>query len=363
MGSFHSTPAPVLTNEQLRRKEAIEERARSLANNDKKIIKLLLLGAGECGKSTILKQMKIIHLDGFSDTEKAHYKSLIGKNVLESVQTLCQAMIDLEGTEWESQTNKKAGDRLLGLSEDEDLSEGDADDISNIWKDEGIQNVLTRSREYHLLDSAPYFLTNCKRVLQEGYEPDSQDILRCRLATTGIHQTKFAIDNLNFRMFDVGGQRGERKKWIHCFENVTAIMYIASLVEYDQVLAEDRERNRLEESLALFTGIINLPWFKGAAIILFLNKCDLFKEKIKTVPISEYFPEYKFKHNLQDGDYNCGTKFIQDRYLDKNVDTARTIYVHVTNATNTENIKFVWKCTRHIILEKNLSTSGLSCGF
>src|SRR3954467_7976686 len=80
---------------------------------------------------------------------------------------------------------------------------------------------------------------------------------------------------LLFRMYDVGGQRGERKKWIHCFENVTAIMFIASLSEYDQVLAEDRSRNRLKESLDLFEGIINLPWFNDAPIILFLNKDDL----------------------------------------------------------------------------------------
>jgi hypothetical protein len=41
-----------------------------------------------------------------------------------------------------------------------------------------------------------------------------------------------------FRMVDVGGQRSERRKWIHCFENVTSIMFLAALSEYDQVLVE-----------------------------------------------------------------------------------------------------------------------------
>jgi hypothetical protein len=40
-------------------------------------------------------------------------------------------------------------------------------------------------------------------------------------------------------MFDVGGQRSERKKWIHCFENVTAIIFLVAISEYDQVLIED----------------------------------------------------------------------------------------------------------------------------
>lgn len=40
---------------------------------------------------------------------------------------------------------------------------------------------------------------------------------------------------------DVGGQRSERKKWIHCFENVIALIYLASLSEYDQCLEEDNQ--------------------------------------------------------------------------------------------------------------------------
>ena len=47
-----------------------------------------------------------------------------------------------------------------------------------------------------------------------------------------------------FRMFDVGGQRSERKKWIHCFEGVTAIIFCVALSGYDLVLAEDEEMNR-----------------------------------------------------------------------------------------------------------------------
>ena len=43
------------------------------------------------------------------------------------------------------------------------------------------------------------------------------------------------------RMFDVGGQRSERKKWIHCFEGVTCIIFIAALSAYDMVLVEDDE--------------------------------------------------------------------------------------------------------------------------
>ena len=54
-------------------------------------------------------------------------------------------------------------------------------------------------------------------------------------------------------MFDVGGQRSERKKWIHCFESVTSIIFCTALSEYDQVLLEAKEQART--CVGLFTPI------------------------------------------------------------------------------------------------------------
>jgi len=189
--------------------------------------------------STILKQMKILHLDGFkSPEEKAAYKALVWKNLLESMQTLCHACDTLK-ISLDSDENRARSSALLALSVN-DSPLPHKSDIQALWHDTGVQKAVARSSEFHLLDSAPYFLESSERVLQASFEPNTQDILRSRIATTGIIETEFTIDKLLFRMYDVGGQRGERKKWIHCFENVTAIMFIASLSEYDQVLAEDR---------------------------------------------------------------------------------------------------------------------------
>lgn len=74
-----------------------------------------------------------------------------------------------------------------------------------------------------------------ERVFRPRYVPTTIDILRARQPTSGIVETRFKIDRLNYHFYDVGGQRGERKKWIHCFDGVTCIFFIASLSEYDQV--------------------------------------------------------------------------------------------------------------------------------
>lgn len=58
-------------------------------------------------------------------------------------------------------------------------------------------------------------------------------------------------------MFDVGGQRDERRKWIQCFNDVTAIIFVTACSSYNMVLREDPTQNRLRESLELFKSIWN----------------------------------------------------------------------------------------------------------
>ena len=113
-------------------------------------------------------------------------------------------------------------------------------------------------------------------------------------------------------MIDVNGLRSERHKWIHCFENVTSIIFVIALSDYDQInIVESSKKkevpnikqdsiklnhfffkNRLEESKALFKIIINSAFFKNSSFILFLNKKDIFAEKIMNSHLVDYFPDY-----------------------------------------------------------------------
>lgn len=143
-----------------------------------------------------------------------------------------------------------------------------------------------------------------KRIGERDYLPSNDDILRARVTTTGIIETRFDMGNLSIQyashcpslmssMFDVGGQRSERKKWIHCFEAVTCIIFCVALSEYDQVLLEVNSINRMEESLTLFGSIVNSAWFTRTSIVLFLNKIDIFRRKLLTVPLERYYPDYE----------------------------------------------------------------------
>jgi guanine nucleotide-binding protein subunit alpha len=141
-------------------------------------------------------------------------------------------------------------------------------------------------------DTITSYFDSIDRISAEMYLPTDEDVLRSRVKTTGITENTFHIGDLNYHLYDVGGQRSERKKWIHCFENVTSIVFMAAISEYDQVLVEDETVNRLEEALTLFDSICNSRWFVETSIILFLNKKDLFASKLLKSPIVESFPDY-----------------------------------------------------------------------
>ncbi|KAL0621667.1 Guanine nucleotide-binding protein G subunit alpha [Plecturocebus cupreus] len=228
--------------------------------------------------------------------------------------------------------------------------------MMRLWGDSGIQECFNRSREYQLNDSAKYYLDSLDRIGAADYQPTEQDILRTRVKTTGIVETHFTFKNLHFRLFDVGGQRSERKKWIHCFEDVTAIIFCVALSGYDQVLHEDETTNRMHESLKLFDSICNNKWFTDTSIILFLNKKDIFEEKIKKSPLTICFPEYTGPSAFTEA-----VAYIQAQYESKNKSAHKEIYTHVTCATDTNNIQFVFDAVTDVIIAKNLRGSPLPC--
>ncbi|KAL0993567.1 hypothetical protein UPYG_G00109860 [Umbra pygmaea] len=223
--------------------------------------------------------------------------------------------------------------------------------IRSLWADAGIQQAYDRRREFQLGESVKYFLDNLDKLGQPDYLPTQQDILLARKPTKGIHEYDFEIRNVPFKMVDVGGQRSERRRWFECFESVTSILFLVSSSEYDQVLMEDRQTNRLSESLNIFETIVNNRVFSNVSIILFLNKTDLLEEKVCSVPIKDYFPEYTGEpHSLPDVQ-----RFLVECFRGKRREAPlKPLYHHFTTAINTENIRLVFRDVKDTILHDNL---------
>jgi len=338
--------------EQAKRSKEIDTELRDKNKLARKEVKLLLLGPGESGKSTIFKQMKLLQVNGgFSHDELLAYRYIVYVNCLTQMKILVNSAQKL-GIELEPENKERAANLLKLAPGGEGWTPQVGADVKAIWADKGIRSTYDRrDTDFQLNDSAAYFFDSIDRFLDPNYLPNEQDVLRARVRSTGIEEAEFTFEDLSFRMLDVGGQRSERRKWIHCFDVVTAVIFCVALSEYDQTLREDETQNRMKESLLLFDEICNSLWFKSTSFILFLNKSDLFKEKIARKDLACCFPEYTGGCN-----FDAGYEFIRKKFLDQNVSPQQhVIYVHMTCATDTTNIRTVFTAVRETLLKKILN--------
>jgi len=319
--------------------------------NDQQINKLLLLGAGESGKSTLFKQMITIYGKGYPESERKNFAPIIYNNIITSMKILINQSDKYQRI---SPKNNESSKAIEELKSDAPINGTIAAQIKALWDDEGIQKTYENRAKYQLTDSAPYFFGRIDDIAKDSYIPTEQDVLRSRVRTTGIVENSFDIDGNQFKMFDVGGQRNERKKWIHCFENVTAVLFVAAISEYDQVLYECEDTNRMEEALNLFEEICNSRWFRQTSMILFLNKRDLFQEKIEKVALRNFFKSYEGANT-----YEAGCVFLQEQFESRNRNPEKQVYTHITCATDTDNISAVFNAVKDIIIRKSLNEAGL----
>ncbi|KAJ6251746.1 guanine nucleotide-binding protein g(o) subunit alpha [Anaeramoeba flamelloides] len=289
--------------------------------------------------------MRLINDLDFDQEEREEYVERIRFNIITNIKSLVHAM-DRLNVEYSSEKNKEMGESIKKIPKNKTTIDSEMlDEIKSVWSDKGIQEIWKRRAEFQVDDTSPYYFGKIDKVAKSDYLPNNQDILQLRVKTTGIVETQFESSDLGFRMFDVGGQRNERKKWIHCFQDVTALIFCVSMSEYDQTLYEDENQKRMTESLQLFEEICNAHWFENSSMILFLNKKDLFEQKIQKIDLNVCFPEYSGGLN-----YNTGSEYIKNQFLDLNKNCEKKIYPHFTCATDTSNIKRVFEGVKDTVL-------------
>lgn len=327
----------------------INEAIRECKRKDKTIFKLLLLGTGESGKSTFLRQMRIIYDNGYSDEDKREYISVILQNILESMQCMVEAM-DVLNIKYDNKMNSRNAEVIKSANSlaFSSLTDVYLSALKELWDDVGIQECYVRRREYQLNDSIKYYMSHIDRLAEPHYLPTEGDILHVRVPTTGLVEYRFKVNQCEFRMIDVGGQRSQRKKWLNCFDKVKAVLFLVAISEYDQVLLESGDLNRLEESKKVFENICMSPWFTLTSMVAFFNKTDLLQEKIMYSDLVDYYPKYQGPHQ----DYTSAREFIANMFLE--VMPTRDVYKHYTCATDTENIKVVFAVVRDTILGEYL---------
>ncbi|KAJ7061245.1 heterotrimeric G protein alpha subunit 4 [Mycena amicta] len=427
MGGCVSSPDVTEHDKQLHReaeKELREAKAK-LASQ----AKILLLGSGDSGKSTVQRQMRIIHNVPFTPEEKEQFRHIVFDNLTRGLLTILEALPDLElalpleagysaagvypedlddvdgqgrggyvrgwapgecggagsevakvyrqrqleadvrdGFQEDGVVSDEEGVRADRLAIDAALMEQAPDlhdgqpfplkylgAILRLWEEPVVREAWSRANEVAFPENLPYLIASLPRLFSADYVPSDQDIVRTRARTIGITETVFKLRGQELLIVDVGGQKSERRKWIHCFQDVTSIVFLASLSGYDQCLVEDRERsssssapitNQMQDAMTIWDSICHSNWFKQTSIVLFLNKDDLFQKKIRTSPIKKHFPDF----DGEAGNAVVGRDYFKKRFgrIAQKASASmivkgrpREVYTHITNATDTALLRVV----------------------
>ncbi|KAH8831149.1 guanine nucleotide binding protein, alpha subunit [Flagelloscypha sp. PMI_526] len=330
--------------------------------------KVLLLGSGDSGKSTVLKQMRIIHKVEWTPREIESYRQLVFDNLVRGMKTVLDAMEDMQ---IEPSPLIVENHWMDVLEETHDVKDGEPfpmeyrSILQSLWADSTVQQAISRGNEAALPENLAYFYGSLDRLFEPSYSPSSQDIIMTRARTIGITETTFNLGKSDLLMVDVGGQKSERRKWIHCFQDVTSILFLVSLSGYDQCLTEDKDANQMEDAMTVWDSICNSQWFKRTNMILFLNKYDLFKIRIQVSPIKNYFPDFEGPER----DHHAGRDYFKLRFARlaaKSVsnkggtgENKRETYIHFTTATDTGGLKVILAAVEDMFLRGNLAEAGL----
>lgn len=319
-------------------------------------ITITIVGTAGSGKSTIVRQMKFVHEGDFAFTqmELDNFREILIYNYLKGFQEFVKAVKSVV----------KDKDLLEEIKKFEKLH---TDDIAVLrptiepmralfkikdvvtWRKNNPIEMERFDREWNL----QYVEKEADRILKEGCVANEMDILHVRQRTTGLSTNVFTTKKprANWKVIDMGGQSTERRKWKFGFKEANAVIFVAALNEFDHYKEEDSYETMMEKSIELFKEVID-EQPKDKTIILFLNKSDLFKLKMKK--FKKRFPKYK-----GGDDSTKAMEFVTKMYL-KSLKTARSVRVHHICALDRKLIETAWSAVTQNVWNAGLSSSGLA---
>ncbi|GAU26687.1 hypothetical protein TSUD_314640, partial [Trifolium subterraneum] len=314
-------------------------------------------------------QIKLLFQTGFDETELRSYTSVIFANVYQTIKVLHDGAKELAQNDNNSskyaisEENKNIGEKLSEIGGRLDyphLTKDLAKEIETLWEDGAIQETYARGNELQVPDCTKYFMENLQRLSDASYVPTK--ILWFLMLPVGENKRSGEV----YRLFDVGGQRNERRKWIHLFEGVTAVIFCAAISEYDQTLFEDESKNRMMETKELFEWILKQPCFEKTSFMLFLNKFDIFEKKILNVPLNvcEWFKDYQpvstGKQEVEHA-YEFVKKKFEELYFQSSAPDRvdRVFKIYRTTALDQKVVKKTFKLVDETLRRRNLFEAGL----
>ncbi|KAJ7460374.1 G-protein alpha subunit-domain-containing protein [Mycena galericulata] len=233
---------------------------------------------------------------------------------------------------------------------------------TRLWAHPTVHAILER-QGVRLQELPGFFLDELEIVTAPRYVPTNDHILRARLKTLGVSEHRMRLSDpyggisREFRIFHVGGQRS--MKWVPYFDDVDAIIFLASISAFDQVLTEDSRVNRLADSLEVWKAIVSNKLLEKANMILFLNKVDILQAKLASgIRLADFLPSYGRRPN----DFDSASRYVKHQFssiLKQSSLIPRIFYCHLTNVIDNKSTTYVLAGIRDHLMRFNLKESHL----
>lgn len=312
--------------------------------NEDTEIKMIVLGAAQSGKSTLLRSCEIVCDGDLAKEEREELIPVIRAQPYLLLKRIIKEMkkqgisLDEGSVEYVEEIVKTDVER------DVLLSKRHVDVIYKLWSDAGILKAYENIQD-KISPHTKYFIESSERFSNEEYLTD--DFLRVYKKTRDIEEfsTVNKLSSLRTSIVTVGGARDQRRKWAGCFEDCSGLFFTVNIAAYDQ--KTEGNTNCMQEALRLWRQIVNLPCFEDSVIVLLFTHFDEYRGKIKRVPLNKCVCFTDFDATQRD--ISVTVDYIKDQFLRH---TTRPVVVHMCCSTDTDSVKRSFDSTLSKILEK-----------
>ncbi|KAI8913303.1 guanine nucleotide binding protein, alpha subunit [Gorgonomyces haynaldii] len=285
-----ASESPQIKTEKKRRSKAIDA---YLREEGKKLdpanhLTILLLGPGDAGKSTVLKQMVLLHGNGFTDNDRKDMSHLIRNHIITKMASAVRILLSNDLL-WDSSDVEKHAQALLLLdgAPAQECMDKAKEHLLTI-----VNSTLFKAESQKVED----YLSMIESIFSPSYVPSDNGF-----HTENISETVFEIDQKFWHIVDVAGQKDKRSRWTSYMEKkVSGVIFVFSCAAYNQFLEEQPDTNRIVDALQLFQSLVKHPILKIEAIIVLFNKYDLLPAKLEKYQIKDYLPETTGKEAIHD---------------------------------------------------------------
>lgn len=303
-------------NEQEIIDDKISKQLHEEKEKEEKEIKILFFGLPSSGGTIIIHKIKEYmeerkqKQNGTNGTtENASFKEIIQFHSLRGVQQIIHAsnILDIPLFGQRDKNKEKLQLKVEELSSlhftfhQTTLTPEMGQTIKMIWQLKGAKQIFEKQNDEkisHFTDikHAKYFLDNIERISAPTYVPSDEDVKYyheqfnqdCR----GVEEIAFEFSDQRYRIFNIEGQVGEKRKWLSHFDSVKIVCFLVPIGDYDEPPIAVGRKNIVQESYQLFKSIVNTHTFKNTPVIVLFTKHDVFLEKIDEVDMICCFEDY-----------------------------------------------------------------------